>query len=138
MAINVFIKLASKFKSDLRRQFKDSMTYPQAAGKPDHKSAKETANKAFDYIEKSANPTQAKNRAQEMFGDFDIDGAIEEAGGFDKAFKATKPQKKSLGGLLTSKASQRRQSGAIMDSKLQPVRGRKNGGFVTKWESKWG
>ena len=55
-----------------------------------------------------------------------------------KENKGKKPQKKSLGGLLTSKASQRRQSGAIMDSKLQPVRGRKNGGFVTKWERKWG
>jgi len=43
---------------------------------------------------------------------------------------AVKPQKKSLGGLLTSKASQRRQSGAIMDSKLQPVRGRNEGGSV--------
>mgnify|MGYP003139927485 FL=1 len=52
--------------------------------------------------------------------------------------KSKKPQKKSLGGLLTDKASQRRQSGAIMNSKLQPVRSRKDGGFITKWESKWG
>ena len=163
MAINVFIKLASKFKSDLRRQFKDSMTYPQAAGKPDHKSAKETANKAFDYIEKSANPTQAKNRAQEMFGDFDIDGAIEEAGGFDKAFKITKPLKKKDGGWIQGAIKKpgalRKQLGVKEGEKIpmkklnaaakeggklgqrarlaKTLRGFKNGGIVTKWENKW-
>ena len=99
-----FIKLAGKFKSELRQQYKDSMSYPDAAEIADLKRRggdhpREAANKAFSYIEKSKNPTQAKNRAEEMFGDFDVDGAIEEAGGFDKAFKTIKPVKKAGGGL---------------------------------------
>ena len=99
-----FIKLAAKFKSDLKQQYKDSMSYPDAAEIADLKRRggdhpREAANNAFSYIEKSKNPTQAKNRAEEMFGDFDVDGAIEEAGGFDKAFKTIKPVKKSVGGL---------------------------------------
>ena len=99
-----FIKLAAKFKSELRQQYKDSMSYPDAAEIADLKRRggdhpREAANKAFSYIEKSKNPTQAKNRAEEMFGDFDVDGAIEEAGGFDKAFKTIKPVKKAVGGI---------------------------------------
>lgn len=99
-----FIKLAAKFKSELRQQYKDSMSYPDAAEIADLKRRggdhpREAANKAFSYIEKSKNPTQAKNRAEEMFGDFDVDGAIEEAGGFDKAFKIIKPVKKAGGGI---------------------------------------
>jgi len=98
------IKLAAKFKSDLRQQYKDSMSYPDAAEIADLKRRggdhpREAANKAFSYIEKSKNPTQAKNRAEEMFGDFDVDGAIEEAGGFDKTFKTIKPIKKAGGGI---------------------------------------
>ena len=98
------IKLAGKFKSELRQQYKDSMSYPDAAEIADLKRRggdhpREAANKAFSYIEKSKNPTQAKNRAEEMFGDFDVDGAIEEAGGFDKAFKTIKPIKKAGGGI---------------------------------------
>lgn len=98
------IKLAGKFKSELRQQYKDSMSYPDAGEiarrrNMGEKSPREKVNEAFSYIEKSKNPTQAKNRAEEMFGDFDVDGAIEEAGGFDKAFKTIKPVNKSGGGI---------------------------------------
>ena len=92
--IDTLIKLAGKFKSDLRQQYKDSMGYPDA-GEIAHrkamgyKSPREKINEAFNYIESSKNPDQARNRAEEMFGEFDIDGAIEEAGGFEKAFKET-------------------------------------------------
>jgi hypothetical protein len=90
--IDTLIKLAGKFKSDLRQQYKDSMSYPDAgeiARRKDmgEKSPREKINKAFNYIESSKSPDQARNRAEEMFGEFDVDGAIEEAGGFEKAFK---------------------------------------------------
>ena len=90
--IDTLIKLAGKFKSDLRQQYKDSMGYPDAgeiARRKDMgaKSPREKINEAFNYIESSKSPDQARNRAKEMFGDFDVDGAIEEAGGFEKAFK---------------------------------------------------
>jgi hypothetical protein len=92
--IDTFIKLAGKFKSDLRQQYKDSMSYPDAGEIADIKrrggdSPRDSINNAFNYIERSKNPEQARNRAEEMFGEFDIDGAIEEAGGFEKAFKET-------------------------------------------------
>ena len=90
--IDTLIKLAGKFKSDLRQQYKDSMGYPDAGEIArrkgmGEKSPREKINEAFNYIESSKNPDQARNRAEEMFGEFDIDGAIEEAGGFEKAFK---------------------------------------------------
>jgi hypothetical protein len=90
--IDTLIKLAGKFKSDLRQQYKDSMGYPDAGEIArrkgmGEKSPREKINEAFNYIERSKSPDQARNRAEEMFGDFDIDGAIEEAGGFEKAFK---------------------------------------------------
>jgi hypothetical protein len=90
--IDTLIKLAGKFKSDLRQQYKDSMSYPDAgetARRKDmgEKSPREKINEAFNYIERSKSPNQARNRAKEMFGEFDVDGAIEEAGGFEKAFK---------------------------------------------------
>jgi len=168
MAINL-IKLAAKFKSDLRQQYKDSMSYPDASEIADlkrrggdHPSV--SANNAFNYIEKSKNPTQAKNRAEEMFGDFDVDGAIEEAGGFDKAFKITKPVKKKDGGWIQGAIKKpgalRQQLGVKEGEKIpakklnaaakeggklgqrarlaKTLRGFKNGGVVTKWESKWG
>ena len=127
-----FIKLAAKFKSDLKQQYKDSMSYPDAAEIADLKRRggdhpREAANNAFSYIEKSKNPTQAKNRAEEMFGDFDIDGAIEEAGGFDKAFKTMKPVKKSRGGII--------QAAKTITKKKTASR---NKASATKWENKWG
>ena len=90
--IDTLIKLAGKFKSDLRQQYKDSMGYPDAGEiarrkAMGDKSPREKINEAFNYIESSKSPDQARNRAEEMFGEFDIDGAIEEAGGFEKAFK---------------------------------------------------
>ena len=90
--IDTLIKLAGKFKSDLRQQYKDSMSYPDAGEIADIKrrggdSPRDSINNAFNYIERSKSPDQARNRANEMFGDFDVDGAIEEAGGFEKAFK---------------------------------------------------
>jgi len=113
-----FIKLAAKFKSDLKQQYKDSMSYPDAAEIADLKRRggdhpREAANNAFSYIEKSKNSTQAKNRAEEMFGDFDIDGAIEEAGGFDKAFKTIKPVKKAGGGIAKGARSGKKITEAI-------------------------
>ena len=79
--IDTLIKLAGKFKSDLRQQYKDSMGYPDAgeiARRKDMgaKSPREKINEAFNYIESSKSPDQARNRAQEMFGDFDVDGAV--------------------------------------------------------------
>ena len=90
--IDTLIKLAGKFKSDLRQQYKDSMGYPDAgeiARRKDmgEKSPREKINEAFNYIESSKSPDQARNRAEEMCGEFDVEGAIEEAGGFEKAFK---------------------------------------------------
>jgi hypothetical protein len=112
------IKLAGKFKSELRQQYKDSMSYPDAGEiarrkNMGEKSPREKVNEAFNYIEKSKNPTQAKNRAEEMFGDFDVDGAIEEAGGFDKAFKTIKPVKKSGGGLAKGARTAKKVAEAI-------------------------
>ena len=100
-------KLASKFKSDLRQQYKDSMSYPDAGEVASLKrrggdSPSQSINNAFDYIEKSKTSAQAKSRSEEMFGDFDLDTAIEEAGGFDKAFKI-KPVKKAMGGMMKKK-----------------------------------
>ena len=116
--IKSVIKLGSKFKSDIRQQYKDSMSYPDAAEIANLKKRggdhpREAANKAFSYIEKSKNPTQAKNRAEEMFGDFDVDGAIEEAGGFDKAFKTIKPVKKSGGGIAKGARTAKKVAEAI-------------------------
>jgi hypothetical protein len=112
------IKLAGKFKSELRQQYKDSMSYPDAGEiarrkNMGEKSPREKVNEAFNYIEKSKNPTQAKNRAEEMFGDFDVDGAIEEAGGFDKAFKTIKPVKKSGGGIAKGARTAKKVAEAI-------------------------
>ena len=92
--IDTLIRLAGKFKSDLRQQYKDSMGYPDAGEiarrkAMGDKSPREKINEAFNYIESSKSPDQARSRAEEMFGEFDIDGAIEEAGGFEKAFKET-------------------------------------------------
>ena len=92
--IDTLIKLAGKFKSDLRQQYKDSMGYPDAGEiarrkSMGEKSPREKINEAFNYIESSKSPDQARNRAEEMFGEFDVDGAIEEAGGFKKAFRET-------------------------------------------------
>ena len=112
------IKLAGKLKSELRQQYKDSMSYPDAGEiarrrNMGEKSPREKVNEAFSYIEKSKNPTQAKNRAEEMFGDFDVDGAIEEAGGFDKAFKTIKPVKKSGGGIAKGARTAKKAAEAI-------------------------
>jgi hypothetical protein len=90
--IDTFIKLAGKFKSDLRQQYKDSMSYPDAgetARRKDMgaKSPSEQINEAFSKIERSKTPSEARSKARDLFGDLDIDGAIEEAGGFEKAFK---------------------------------------------------
>ena len=98
------MKLASKFKSDLRQQYKDLMSYPDAGEATRRKnmgdmSASDKINQAFSKIEKSKTPSEAKAKARELFGDFDIDTAIEEAGGFDKAFKV-KPVKKNMGGIV--------------------------------------
>jgi hypothetical protein len=98
------MKLASKFKSDLRQQHKDLMSYPDAGEIASLKrrggdSPSKSINNAFNYIEKSKTPAQAKSRSEEMFGEFDLDTAIEEAGGFDKAFKV-KPVKKKMGGIV--------------------------------------
>ena len=100
-------KLASKFKSDLRQQYKDSMSYPDAGEIASLKrrggdSPSTSINNAFDYIEKSKTSAQAKSRSEEMFGEFDLDTAIEEAGGFDKAFKI-KPVNKAMGGMMKKK-----------------------------------
>ena len=48
-----------------------------------------------------------------MFGDFDVDGAIEEAGGFDKAFKTIKPVKKSGGGIAKGARTAKKVAEAI-------------------------
>ena len=101
------MKLASKFKSDLRQQYKDLMSYPDAGEAARRKnmgdmSASDKINQAFSKIEKSKTPSEAKAKARELFGDFDIDTAIEEAGGFDKAFKV-KPVKKAMGGMMKKK-----------------------------------
>lgn len=90
--IDTLIKLAGKFKSDLRQQYKDSMSYPDAgeiARRKDMgaKSPSEQINEAFSKIERSKTPSEARSKARDLFGDLDIDGAIEEAGGFEKAFK---------------------------------------------------
>jgi len=154
------IKLAAKFKSDLRQQYKDSMSYPDAAEIADIKkrggdSPTVSINNAFDYIEKSKNQTQAKNRAKEMFEEFDVDGAIEEAGGLEKAFRTAKvsPIKKKLGGAVQSKTQSRGNfpdlTGDGKVTKKDVLRGRgvpgfkkggsaKKKGLGTKWESKWG
>ena len=73
--IDTLIKLAGKFKSDLRQQYKDSMSYPDAAEIADLKrrggdSPRVSMNNAFNYIEKSKNPEQARNRGEAMFGEF--------------------------------------------------------------------
>ena len=126
--IDTLIKLAGKFKSDLRQQYKDSMSYPDAAEIADLKrrggdSPRESINNAFNYIERSKNPEQARNRAEEMFGEFDIDGAIEEAGGFEKAFKTSSrrdmkdvkpPVEKANGGLATSRSRKPRGVGVAL------------------------
>ena len=126
--IDTLIKLAGKFKSDLRQQYKDSMGYPDAGEiarrkAMGDKSPREKINEAFNYIESSKNPDQARNRAEEMFGEFDIDGAIEEAGGFEKAFKTSSrrdmkdvkpPAEKANGGLATSRSRKPRGVGAAL------------------------
>ena len=104
--IKSLIKLGSKFKSDLRQQYRDSMSYPDAGEIADIKrrggdSPRDSINNAFNYIEKSKSSDQARSRAEEMFGEFDIDGAIEEAGGLEKAFKLS-PVKKKDGGLASA------------------------------------
>ena len=154
------IKLAAKFKSDLRQQYKDSMSYPDAAEIADIKkrggdSPTVSINNAFDYIEKSKNQTQARSRAKEMFEEFDVDGAIEEAGGLEKAFRTAKvsPIKKKLGGAVQSKTQSRGNfpdlTGDGKVTKKDVLRGRgvpgfkkggsaKKKGLGTKRESKWG
>ena len=104
--IKSLIKLGSKFKSDLRQQHRDSMSYPDAGEIADIKrrggdSPRDSINNAFNYIERSKSSNQARSRAEEMFGEFDIDGAIEEAGGLEKAFKLS-PVKKKDGGLASA------------------------------------
>jgi len=115
-------KLASKFKSDLRQQYKDSMSYPDAGEVASLKrrggdSPSKSINNAFDYIEKSKTSAQAKSRSEEMFGDFDLDTAIEEAGGFDKAFKI-KPVKKAMGGMMKKKGYAK--GGAVSRKQSKP------------------
>ena len=90
--IDTLIKLAGKFKSDLRQQYKDLMSYPDAgetARRKDMgaKSPSEQINEAFSKIERSKTPSEASSKARDLFGDLDITGAIEEAGVFEKAFK---------------------------------------------------
>ena len=158
--IKSVIKLGSKFKSDIRQQYKDSMSYPDAAEIANLKKRggdhpREAANKAFSYIEKSKNQTQARSRAKEMFEEFDVDGAIEEAGGLEKAFRTAKvsPIKKKLGGAVQSKTQSRGNfpdlTGDGKVTKKDVLRGRgvpgfkkggsaKKKGLGTKWESKWG
>ena len=115
-------KLASKFKSDLRQQYKDSMSYPDAGEIASLKrrggdSPSKSINNAFDYIEKSKTSAQAKSRSEEMFGEFDLDTAIEEAGGFDKAFKI-KPVKKAMGGMMKKKGYAK--GGAVSRKQSKP------------------
>ena len=70
-------------------------------------------------------------------GLYGIDKLARAAGNYErerqKANKANseKPVKKSNGGMLDSPAAVKRRSGAA-------VKGFKNGGMATKWESKWG
>ena len=104
--IKSLIRIGSKFKSDLRQQYRDSMSYPDAGEIADIKrrggdSPRDSINNAFNYIERSKSPDQARSRAEEMFGEFDVDGAIEEAGGLEKAFKLS-PVKKKDGGLASA------------------------------------
>lgn len=70
-------------------------------------------------------------------GLYGIDKLARAAGNYERerqrANKANseKPVKKSNGGMLDSPAAVKRRSGAA-------VKGFKNGGMATKWESKWG
>ena len=115
-----FIKLASKFKSDLKAQLREyedldtPMGQLEAARRRGYKTAAEARkadyDEVFNYIEGAKNPQQALKRSREMFPDsaYSVGTAIQSAGGSKKAFKKIDPVKKSRGGM------------------------------VTKWENKWG
>ena len=107
-----FIKLASKFKSDLKAQLREyeDLDTPlgqlESARRRGYKTAAE-ARKAdydeiFNYIEGAKNPQQALKRSREMFPDsaYSVGTAIQSAGGSKKAFKKIDPVEKSKGGML--------------------------------------
>ena len=114
-----FIKLASKFKSDLKAQMREyeDLDTPlgqlESARRRGYKTAAEARkadyDEVFGYIERAKTPQQALKRSREMFPDqsYSVSTAIQYAGGPKKSFKIT-PIKKSKGGM------------------------------VTKWENKWG
>ena len=107
-----FIKLASKFKSDLKAQLREyedldtPMGQLESARRRGYKTAAE-ARKAdydeiFNYIEGAKNPQEALKRSREMFPDsaYSVGTAIQSAGGSKKAFKKIDPVEKSKGGML--------------------------------------
>ena len=108
-----FIKLGSKFKSDLKAQLREyeDLDTPlgqlESARRRGYKTAAE-ARKAdydeiFNYIEGAKNPQQSLKRSREMLPDsaYSVGTAIQSAGGSKKAFKKIDPiDQYSKGGML--------------------------------------
>jgi len=107
-----FIKLASKFKSDLKAQMREyeDLDTPlgqlESARRRGYKTAAEARkadyDEVFGYIERAKTPQQALKRSREMFPDqsYSVSTAIQYAGGPKKAFKKIDPVEKSKGGML--------------------------------------
>ena len=111
--VKSFIKLSSKFKSDLKAQMREYEDLDSPADQLEkakirgYKTAAEARkadqDKAFNYIESAKTPQEALKRSRDMFPDqsYSVGSAIQSAGGVKKAFKIS-PIKKSKGGFASA------------------------------------
>ena len=105
--VKSFIKLSSKFKSDLKAQMREYEDLDSPADQLEkakirgYKTAAEARkadqDKAFNYIESAKTPQEALKRSRDMFPDqsYSVGSAIQSAGGVKKAFKIS-PIKKVM------------------------------------------
>tara|TARA_R110000744_G_scaffold360809_1_gene468393 strand:- start:91 stop:561 length:471 start_codon:yes stop_codon:yes gene_type:complete len=156
MAAKILLKLAERFKKAIRDEYKETLSPEDAAVRKrlGQISAKEKLNKSFSYVGNAKTPNDARSRANEMFSDFDVDGAIEDAGGLEKAFKIS-PVKKSTPPFKDKAVRDQWQGGGdsmgdkkdlkavkILEERkaamVKPPFKKAKGGMVTKWQTKWG